>query len=144
MHLNRRHWEFRGDCEPFGFDPAKRMSYIGETSSGDDVWMVWAPVDGLGARARLGDELELSGEVTRMDPPTARVMMAMLCWMLEHINFSNISLINDYPDVTSDATFCLSSDFLSVFNLIAHADVDRPRFLVNGATSILTSKHLCG
>lgn len=112
MHVNRRHWEFFGDREPFGFDTAKRMMYIGESSSGDDVWILWAPIDGLGARARLGDELELSGEPTRMDPVTARVMMAMLCAMLEFINFSNIALTGDYPDVTSDLTFSLSTDFL--------------------------------
>ncbi|PIL27988.1 hypothetical protein GSI_09932 [Ganoderma sinense ZZ0214-1] len=112
MHLNRRHWEFFGDRPPFGFDTAKRMVNIGETSSGDDIWMVWAPSDRLGARAQLGDALELSKEGTRMDPPTARVMMAMLGWMLQHINFSNISLVDDYPDVTSDATFRLSTDFM--------------------------------
>lgn len=108
-----RFFEYRADRKPLGMDPQGRMVYFGLTRSSEDVWLFAAPRDAVG-RTPVSDLVFTDGP-TKMSARDVRVAMSLLAWMLCKMDFGDMVMYPEYPDIDSDGTFSRGCDILYVF-----------------------------
>ena len=87
------------------------MMYLGSTGAKEDVWLVLAPTECLGNHVDLEDVTITRASAT-VDSTTGRVLMAMLAYMMEKINYSNIYLMDLYPNCSSDADLSAATNLV--------------------------------
>ena len=107
-----RHWDYRGDRDVIGFDPAGRMLYLGKTHAGEDVWIVMAPNECFGPDGEVQDVPPKGAEPARMDRRTANVMWAYISYVFTCVHYLDFAMADKYPDIRSESTLALSTDIL--------------------------------
>ncbi|KAI0323783.1 hypothetical protein GY45DRAFT_1264031, partial [Cubamyces sp. BRFM 1775] len=108
----KRHWHFRGDRRALGCDMAGRMLHIGWTIAQESVWLGLIPKEVYNNPPHVHD-VRVSKQSTTMDPVLSRVMIAYLLHVMYKSHYSDIVLVNDYPDVSSDKAFMKAFDMRS-------------------------------
>ncbi|KAI1784754.1 hypothetical protein LXA43DRAFT_1167648 [Ganoderma leucocontextum] len=106
-----RHWEYRADLETLGVDAAGKLLHVGTTGAAEDVWLLFTKVEQVGREVDMR-KVEATKESTRMSPVAARVVWAMISWMLVKIHYGALDVAGWYPDVSSDYAFGNSSPVL--------------------------------
>ena len=88
---------------------AGRMLHIGWTIAQESVWLGLIPKEVYNNPPHVHD-VRVSKQSTTMDPVLSRVMIAYLLHVMYKSHYSDIVLVNDYPDVSSDKAFMNAFD----------------------------------
>lgn len=101
LELHQRHRRFSAKYAKLGFDPTNCMMYIGRSSSGEDAWLAWLPIECIG---KDGEEVERTtgGEDTVMSEEHYRMAVMFLSYALRSIGYRDVTVTDEYPDVTND------------------------------------------
>ena len=104
INTTRPYWDYRGDREVLGFDPAGNMLYIARTANASDAFLAWMPEDAL-----LPDEdrepVEYTDTTTVMSGPLRRASWALLAYVMMKSHYQDITFVHTYPDITDEVAF---------------------------------------
>lgn len=101
----KRH--FTAKYAKIGFNPTEAMLWIGRSSASEDVWLAFAPRV-FAEGGIYNDEVGVhwrGPRVTALSQNHFRCVVMFLARMLCNIGFLDITLDEDYPDVTCDSDF---------------------------------------
>lgn len=111
LDLSRHSWEYRGDREILGYNPANRMLRIGKTIIDGDVFLSWMPVEALDNNLDIRT-VQHTKESTVMHPRLRRLTQAALAIMMYRSHYTDVYPVTDYPDISSDNAFRNNTNLL--------------------------------
>ena len=105
------HWEYRGDREMLGYNPAHRMLRVGNTLIGGDVFLSWMPLEALDNDLDIR-AIRHTKESTIMHPRLRRLTQAAIAIMMYRSHYTDVYPISEYPDISSDDEFALETNLM--------------------------------
>lgn len=107
MDLQQPTRQFTAKYAKIGFNPAGAMLWIGRSSASEDVWLAFAPKI-FAEGGHYDDEATVhwrGPRATALEQPHFRCVVMFLARMLCNIGFLDITVDENYPDVTKDTIF---------------------------------------
>lgn len=118
LNLGRPSCQFTAKYAKLGFDPMDSMLWIGQLGSTDDVWLTFVPrsfVDSPSA-GEYNDNDETAHwrgrRSTTLSRDHYRCVVMLLANMLHSINFLDITLVEEYPDIADNDEFKFATNLL--------------------------------
>ena len=97
LRLDQPFRTFHAKFAQLGFDPTRRMLYIG-TVGNDQVWLAMAP----NALNDVHDDIAMSGTTTSLETHHYLAIVAWLAFVMSQRGIRNIYSMDDYPVLTKD------------------------------------------
>jgi hypothetical protein len=93
--------KFGAKYAKLGFDPTHSMLWIGRSTTGENAWLAFVPVDCMGDDA---DDVPPSTghEDTMMSEKNYCITIMFLAYALRKIGFRDITVTTRYPDITNN------------------------------------------
>jgi hypothetical protein len=108
--LKNPHRNFGIHHAKLGFNPFKRMLWVGTTSMSEDVWIAMAP---RRDDSRMLEDLELThGGRTCLSERHRKILLLFLAYVLCKIPMEDIYLREKYPDLEKNGDFENASNVL--------------------------------
>jgi len=105
---------FTAKYAKLGFDPTRAMLWIGRSAASEDVWLCF--VQSNNDNDDDDDEEDLDPETikgpTAMGTHRFRHVVMFLAKMLWYIGYMDITVDDDYPDVSDDADFQFATNIM--------------------------------
>jgi hypothetical protein len=96
-----------------GFNPFKRMLWLGTTSMSEDVWIAMAPRQfALDDTGMLEDLDHTHGGLTCLSSRHRKILLMFLAYVLSIIPVEDVYVTTEYPDLEDDESFKGSSNVL--------------------------------
>lgn len=107
MDLGKPWRHFTAKYAKLGFDPTNAMLWIGQSASSEDVWLAFVPRSFIEG-GEYNDEAAVhwrGPRSTTLSQEHYRCVVMLFASLLHSINFLDITLLEEFPDVTSDVKY---------------------------------------
>lgn len=107
LDFGERYRVFHARYAKLGFCAKHSMLWIGKTPASEDIWIAWVPKNG-------GDEDEddKDSSTTVLSQRHYRLTVILFAKMLTKIGYRDITVMDEYPDLTNDDDFMFASNIM--------------------------------
>ena len=106
-------WNFGIHHAKLGFNPFKRMLWLGTTSMSENVWIAMVPHQfTLDETGMLEDLDHMHGGLTCLSSCHQKILLMFLVYILNMIPVEDVYVATEYPDLEDEETFKKSLNVL--------------------------------